>query len=190
MLPLNIDSLGPAYYVGNLHKWTCAPKGSAFLWARPDKQSHIHPLVVSHFFEQGLAMEFGWQGTRDFSSWLSVPRALRYMAEIGWTAVMAHNHAMAVWANQLLCARWGARSISPVDGSMLGSMATVSLPPPMDRLPNEDVLELQQELHDQHRIEVPIITWAGRNYVRPCCQIYNVADDIYRLADAIKLGAV
>jgi isopenicillin-N epimerase len=190
MLPLDIQTLSPAYYAGNLHKWTCAPKGSAFLWVRPDKQSPIHPLVVSHFFEQGLAKEFGWQGTRDISAWLSVPRALRFMAEIGWNAVMTHNHAMAVWANQFLCQRWNVKSISPVDGSLLGSMATVLLPPPLDQLPVEDVLKLQQNLHDQHRIEVPIMTWSGRNYVRPCCQIYNVAADIHRLADAIKPGAV
>jgi isopenicillin-N epimerase len=185
MLPLDIQTLGPAYYAGNLHKWTCAPKGSAFLWVRPDKQSRIHPLVVSHFFEQGLAKEFGWQGTRDISAWLSAPRAMRYMAEIGWEVVMAHNHAMAVWANQFLCARWNVKSISPMDGSLLGSMATVPLPAPLDKLPNKEVLELQQSLHDRHRVEVPIMTWAGRNYVRPCCQIYNVADDIHRLADAI-----
>ncbi len=186
MLPLDIQTLRPAYYAGNLHKWTCAPKGSAFLWVRPDKQSRIHPLVVSHFFEQGLAKEFGWQGTRDISAWLSVPRALQYMSEIGRDEVMAHNHAMAIWANQFLCSQWNVKSISPMDGSLLGSMATVPLPPPLDQLPNKDVLELQQKLHDQHHIEVPIMTWAGRNYVRPCCQIYNVADDIHRLADAIS----
>jgi isopenicillin-N epimerase len=42
-LPLNVQALAPAYYAANLHKWTCAPKGSAFLWVRPDKQSRIHP---------------------------------------------------------------------------------------------------------------------------------------------------
>jgi isopenicillin-N epimerase len=189
-LPLNVQSLAPAYYAANLHKWTCAPKGSAFLWVRPDKQSRIHPLVVSHFFEQGLAKVFGWQGTRDISAWLSVPRALQYLSEIGWAAIMAHNHAMAVWADQFLCLRWNVHPISPIDGSLLGSMATVPLPPPLDHLPNEDVLKLQQRLHDQYHIEVPIMIWAGRNYVRPCCQIYNVANDIHRLADAIKPGAV
>jgi isopenicillin-N epimerase len=186
MLPLEIEKLSPAYYAGNLHKWGCAPKGSAFLWIRPDKQAGIHPLVISHFLNSSLSQEFGWQGTRDISSWLSIPRAIQYMADIGWPRIMAHNHAMAVWANQFLCAEWNVGSISPIDGSMLGSMATVPLPPPLDRLPLEGVLKIQQQLHDQFRVEVPIMTWAGLNYVRPCCQIYNIAEDVHRLGDSVK----
>jgi isopenicillin-N epimerase len=190
MVPLNIEALGAAYYAGNLHKWTCGPKGSAFIWVRKDRQAEIHPLVVSHFFEQGLAKEFGWQGTRDISAWLSVPRALEFMAQIGWEKIMTHNHAMAAWAHQFLCARWTVEAISPLDGSLLGSMATVPLPAPLDRLPLEEVQKLQQSLHDRDRVEAPIMTWGGRNYVRPCCQIYNSAEDVHRLASAISVGAV
>src|SRR5262245_64152517 len=46
-LPLRIDDLGADVYAGNCHKWLCAPKGSGFLWARPEHQDWIEPLVVS-----------------------------------------------------------------------------------------------------------------------------------------------
>jgi selenocysteine lyase/cysteine desulfurase len=29
------------------------------------------------------------------------------------------------------------------------------------------------------------LRWAGRTCIRPCCQIYNLAEDFHRLADAI-----
>jgi isopenicillin-N epimerase len=108
MLPLEVPKIGAAYYTGNLHKWPCAPKGCAFLWVRPDRREGVHPLVVSHHFGEGLAREFGWQGTRDLSAWLTAPRALEFMAELGWEAVRTHNHAMAVWVQQ----RWAIDRIN------------------------------------------------------------------------------
>lgn len=186
MLPLNVQSTGAAYYAGNLHKWACCPKGSAFLWARPDRQARVHPLVISHLFEQGFAKEFSWQGTRDLAAWLAVPRALEFMVDLGWERVMEHNHAMAVWANHMLCQRWGVISISPPVGRMLGSMATVPLPAPLDHLPAQEVPPLQQRLYSEFRVEVPIVHWGGRNFVRPCCQVYNSPADYQRLGDVIS----
>jgi isopenicillin-N epimerase len=185
MVPLNVPAIGAAYYAGNLHKWACCPKGSAFIWARPDRQAGIHPLVISHYFGEGFEREFSWQGTRDMSAWLTVPRALQFMADLGWERVMGHNHAMAVWVNQMLCDRWGVQSLSPPDGQMLGSMATVPLPVPLDRLPRPEIPAFQQRLYSEHHIEIPVVSWGGRNFVRPCCQVYNVAADYERLADVI-----
>jgi isopenicillin-N epimerase len=185
MLPLNVPSLGAAYYAGNLHKWACAPKGCAFLWVRPDLQAGVHPVVVSHYLGEGLAREFGWQGTRDISGWLAVPRAIEFMSELGWNKVMAHNHAMAAWAHQMLCEAWSVEPVTPIDGSMLGSMATVALPPALSAISEADVAVAQQKLYDQFRVEAPLMRWGGRTYVRPCCQVYNVPEDYQRLAAAI-----
>ena len=186
MVPLKVAELGAAYYAGNLHKWACAPKGSAFLWVRPDKQPDIHPLIISHYFGEGFNREFSWQGTRDMSNWLSIGHALAFMSELGWDRVMTHNHAMAAWVQRLLCESWNVAPISPADGSMLGSMATVPLPPPLDRLSQQEVFVLQQRLHDEFKLEVPIVCWGGRIFVRPCCQVNNSADEYRRLVTVVN----
>ena len=77
-LPLDLASMGADVYAGNCHKWLCAPKGSGFLWARPEHQGWIEPLVISwgYYDDAGFGERHGWQGTRDPSAYLSVPAAI------------------------------------------------------------------------------------------------------------------
>lgn len=186
MVRLNVAALGAAYYAGNLHKWACGPKGSGFLWVRRDRQKAVHPLVISHFLDEGFTREFNWQGTRDFGAWLSVPRALEFFADLGWDRVMDHNHQLAIWTQAFLAQRWGVEPVSPLDGRMLGSMATIPLPPPLDHLEQPAIDFLQRRLYDAHRIEAPLLRFADRTFVRPCCQLYNSPADYERLGDAIE----
>ena len=185
MLPLNVESVGATYYAANLHKWCCAPKGTAVLWVAPSHQSRVHPAVISHNLDGGFAREFAWQGTRDKSAWLSAPAALAFLAGLGWDAVRDHNHAMAVWAHRHLLERWRVEPISPVDGSLLGSMAAVRLPGRLAELDASGLMALQQTLHDEHRIEVPFIWWPTGAMLRVSAQAYNTADEYARLGDVI-----
>ena len=185
MVPFDVPSVGAAYYTGNLHKWAAAPKGTGFLWVHPDKQPQIHPLVVSHHYGEGFVAEFGWQGTRDLAAWLAAPRGLAFMADLGWDRVMDHNHQLATWAHRMLCHKLGVQPISPLDGSLLGSMATLRLPGALAAMTDPQAQALQRRLYDEFRIEVPIMQWSGGCYIRPCSQVYNAAADYHRLAEAI-----
>ncbi len=186
MLDLDVPAIGAAWYTGNLHKWVCAPKGSAFLSAQERLRDRLHPAVISHYFGEGFRQEFDWQGTRDISAWLTTPAAIAFLAELGWSEVRAHNHAMAVWAQQYLCGKWGVEPISPLDGSLLGSMCTVPLPPPLDRLSVDEGKALQQRLYTEHQVEVPIVRFGERTYVRPCWQVYNTSSEAERLAEVVS----
>lgn len=196
MVPLNIESLGRAgvsYYAGNLHKWTCAPAGAGFIWVRSDRQTGVHPTTISHFLDESFVNEFNWQGTRDITPWLCVEDALQVMGGFGWPQVMRHNHEFAVWLQQMLCERWQVEPNTPLDGCMLGSMATVNLPA-QQKLQRRfgDFISMRNWLYDEHRIEVPVVDWptgTGNWRVRPCCQIYNRPEQYEHLADAV-LNAV
>jgi isopenicillin-N epimerase len=183
VLDLNIESIGAAYYTGNLHKWLCAPKGSAFLWVRPDRQKGIHPNTISHFLDEGFANEFNWQGTRDISAWVGAKDSVEFMASLGWPRIKQHNHAMAIWVQAMLCQKWGVEPLTPLDGSMLGAMASVPLPDGVRRFGTVEAL--QAVLFNEHRFEVPVIDFDGRWLVRPCCQVYNTAGQYERLGKVV-----
>jgi isopenicillin-N epimerase len=175
-------------WTGNLHKWPCALRGCAVLSVRPDVAATIHPPVISHYLDEGFAREFDWQGTSDPVPWLLAGEAIAFMDRFGgWPVVRAHNHALAVDAQRLLCEAFEVEPISPLDGSWLGSMATVRLPDrlqPREGGPTPEVV--QAELLRAARIEVPILDFVGIRYLRVSCHAYNEAGEYQKLADVVR----
>ena len=49
-----------------------------------------------------------------------------------------------------------------------------------------DLVALKARLYDQFRIEVPMIEWNGRNYLRLSVQAYNSQEDIDVLLEGLK----
>ena len=82
-VPLDMRALGADWYTGNCHKWLCAPKGSAFLYAAPNRQQDLHPVTISHGFGNGYLAEFDWTGTRDPSAYLATDVAIDFHARLG-----------------------------------------------------------------------------------------------------------
>jgi hypothetical protein len=184
MLDVRVEDLGCDYWTGNLHKWCCAPKGTAVLWVSPERRATVAPMTVSHFAGEGLDAEFDWQGTRDMAPWMVAGTAIDFMAELGWDRVRAHNRQMAAWVHRMLCERWELEPVSPADGSMLGSMCTVPLPAEIPARFGSPA-EFQEALYRAHLIEVPVIEFGGRWHVRPSAQVYNRAEQYDLLAQAV-----
>ena len=78
---LDLSAIGADWYVGNCHKWLCAPKGCGFLWAAPERQKDLHPVTISHGFGKGFLAEFDWTGTTDRSAFLCVATAIDFSIE-------------------------------------------------------------------------------------------------------------
>jgi isopenicillin-N epimerase len=193
MLPLDLDTLGAAYYTGNAHKWLCTPKGSAFLHVRRDRQPGMHPLVISHGYNAtGLDRsrfqhEFGQTGTVDATAILCIPEALRFLTGLfgSMPALMAHNHALAVEGRARLAQTLGLALPCPAE--MLGSLATLVLPLPP--LTDPQALDpIQDRLWHDHGIEIPVISWISPAFrgVRIAMQAYNDLGQVDRLAEALR----
>ena len=194
MVEMNLRTLRPAYCTGNLHKWVCAPKGAAFLWAREDKQAALQPPVISHGNNRTrpgyseFQDRFDWAGTFDPTAWFCVGDAIRWMGKLlpgGWSELRARNHALVVSARRVLCERLGAEA--PCPESMLGAMATIPLPKYFQSVRRRaDKIDAEQLcLYDRFSIEVPFNRVGSTRYFRISAQVYNAFSDYERLANAI-----
>ena len=193
MLPVSLRDIGAAYYTGNCHKWLCAPKGAAFLHVRRDRQRGLVPLVVSHGHNSPrtdrsrFRLEFDWTGTVEPSAMLCIPESLRFLEGLfpgGLTGLMAHNHASAVTAQQLLCRRLGIPAPCPPE--MLGAMTSIPLPDGAPGGPPLYLDPLQKALFEQ-RIEVPIFPWPAppKRLLRVATPAYVSRGDVERLVAAL-----
>lgn len=196
MLPLNLTRLRPAYYTGNLHKWVCAPKGAAFLWARGDRQADLQPAVISHGNNRprpghsGFQDRFDWAGTLDPTPWFCVGEAIRRLGRLlpgGWRELRKRNHELAVRARRLLCERLKVGPPSPEN--MLGSMAAIPLPERFQGAPRSGKIDSEQlRLYDEFGIEVPFFRIGNpeRRYFRISTHIYNTLAECEYLAEALQ----
>ena len=214
MVPLDLRALGAAgaaYYTGNGHKWLGAPKGTAFLWVRRDRQATIRPLAISHGANASrpgrsrFRLEADWVGTTDPTPWLCLPTAIRFLGGLlpgGWSELMARQHDLAVAGRKLLLEALGTET--PAPDQMLGSMATVLLPSepsgrgaptPSTALSPLDHDPFQVLLRERFGIEVPVLPWPQvwaaddppqRRILRISAAPYDTIGEISYLADALR----
>ncbi len=142
-------------------------------------------MTIRHFYTQGFIKEFDWQGTRDITSILCAAIAVQWGEKIGWKHIRNHNHSLAVSMQSKLIDAWKSESLSPIDGSMIGSMATVQLPIGFP-LVEKTTDAMRTWIYDQYQIEALIIPWQDRTVVRISAQLYTQLDDIDRLIQAVE----
>ncbi len=183
-IPLNLADLGADFYVGACHKWICAPKGSAFLYARRDVQPLLAPLVVSWGWEaeqpgpSRFVDEHEWQGARDIAAFLAVPAAIDFLQEHSWTTVQQECHALAAAARSAIEGFTSLPGLSPDASTWYGQMVSISLP-------IADPVGSQRRLYTEFGIEAPIHLWNGRSLLRVSVQGYNRRSDIEALISAV-----
>jgi len=178
---LDLGVLGADWYVGNCHKWLCAPKGSAFLWAAPDRQAGLHPLTISHGFGQGFRAEFDWTGTRDSSACLAIPTALDFHQRLGGEALRVRNIALAAEGARLLADRLGTEV--GTTGTFAGAMGVVRVPvaaPPTV----EWAQRLRRKLLEA-RTDAPVHALDGAIWLRISAHAYNELADYAALATIV-----
>ncbi len=186
-IDLDLPTLGADFYVGNCHKWLMSPKGAAFLYARPEQQHRLEPLVVSwgwgdHAWGRGnspFINHHQWLGTNDVAAYLAVPDAIQFRQDHDWDSVQARCHERVRISAEAISALTQLPPLSPWDARFVGQM--VALP-----LPDIDPVWLKTRLIEDYSIEVPITEHQGQALIRVSVQGYNTPADLDALTAALS----
>ena len=178
---INLDAMGADYYTGNLHKWVGNAKGSAFMFARPERQDALDPLVVSHGWNREHSESskfldyFSWTGTHDPAAYLTAPTAIEFQQQHHWPAVRAACHNLLLEAQGRILELSDQQPLSP--DSFWVQMCSIPAPGKAERY---------KDMWDKYRIIVPIFEWNGITVVRVSIQAYSTPKDVERLVSVIE----
>lgn len=185
-IPVDLQKLGADVAFGNCHKWMLSPKGAAFLYVREDLQHLVDPLIVSWGFNPTPETTTGsrfvdllqWTGTKDPSAALTVPAAIQFMEEHHWDAVRTKSHELLRSGLEQICELVKMPPLYPLDSDFYFQMGIAPLPA-------SNLAVLKSRLYDEYKIEVPLVQWQDRQFVRISVQGYNSQSDVDALVAAL-----
>jgi isopenicillin-N epimerase len=184
-ISLDLSTLQADIYTGACHKWMMAPKGCSFLYVKSGLQHLFDPLIISWGYESAAPSHSQFldyhqmQGTRDFSAFLTVPKAIEFMHTHKWEEVAAHCRGLARDNYKRFCDLLGSQPIRPDNEDFHLQICSV----PINTTRPE---ELNQLLFDKYRIEVPVMRQDGKVFLRYSVNAFNDQQQLDTLYDALQ----
>lgn len=184
-ISLDLTELDADFYTGACHKWMLTPKGSSFLYVKRAFQNALNPLVVSWGYRADFPghsqfLDYHqFNGTRDFSAYLTIPEAIDFMKSNDWWSWAETNRNLVHEWLPRLCALVGSTPLAPVTDEFIGQMGSIPVR-------CKDPFELKNILYTEFRIEIPVMTQNGQSYVRFSINSFNNEQDLEKLEQALK----
>ncbi|CAH0200181.1 aminotransferase class V-fold PLP-dependent enzyme [Microbacterium foliorum] len=177
---------GGDWWFGNLHKWPCAPRGSALLVTTAPDRDDLWPLIDSWAANEPYPERFDTQGTIDATTYLATPASIDFIeTEFGWANT---RHAMAQMADagaEIIAE--GLRPYGDEDPltplpSPVPSMRLVRLPLGLGST-REEADALRMDLLDATGVETAFTSFRGIGYFRLSAHLYSEASDFEAFVD-------
>lgn len=171
---------GGDWWFGNLHKWPCAPRGSALLVTHAEDRDDLWPLIDSWGAQERYPERFDTQGTMDTTSYVAAPRAIDFVErEYGWARARETMTALADHGAAVIGAALQPYVDAPVAtdvGLPVVSMRLLRLPDGLGR-DRTDADELRLRLLDLAGVESAFTSVAGVGYLRLSAHLYTEPRD-------------
>ncbi|HEX5001671.1 MAG TPA: aminotransferase class V-fold PLP-dependent enzyme [Bacteroidia bacterium] len=184
-IPLDLNTLGADIYTGACHKWMMTPKGSSFLYVTKEMQEQFDPLVISWGYESDTPSSsrfldyHQFNGTRDFSAFLTIPASIAFMQKYNWNKVSLSCRRLVKENVSRFNALLDAVSLCPVTDEWLGQMCSF-------QLKCKDPAELHTILFEKYNVEIPVMRHRDQIYIRYSINAFNSQDDLDILFNALS----
>ncbi|MEU8591190.1 aminotransferase class V-fold PLP-dependent enzyme [Streptomyces sp. NPDC048664] len=189
LLAAPLDGVTCDFWIGNLHKWACAPRGTAALVARGPLRDRLHPLIDSWGAAEPYPDRFDQQGTVDATAYLAAPAAIDFVERTwGWDTARAYMDGLADHGAQVIGAAFARLADAGTDA---GALADVGMPVPgmrLVRLPDglgRDRLDadgLRDRVARELAVEAAFTSFDGIGYLRLSAHVYNTPADYEHFA--------
>lgn len=191
-IDLDLKELDADIYFGACHKWMLTPKGSSFLYVKRALQNLFDPLIISwgydaEFPSHSQFLDYHeFNGTRDFSAYLTIPVALEFLKKNNWEEEKKKCKTMIREVYPEASKILGTQPICPLTDEFLGQMCSI----PVN---TANPIELKNLLYDKYRIEIPVMKSSAsfmqrpnQIFIRISLQAYNSMSDVEKLFEALK----
>jgi len=161
------------------------PKGCSFLYVKRELQAKIDPLVISWgyksaFPSHSLFLDYHqMQGTRDFSAFLTVPKALAFMQENNWKAISSSCKQLVRNNAKRFCDLFNSQAFCPITEEFLGQMFSIPIQ-------CNEPEKLQKHLFEKYHIEIPVMRLEDRVFIRYSINAFNTQANLDQLYEALK----
>lgn len=171
---------GGDWWFGNMHKWPCAPRGSALLVTRDVDRQELWPLIDSWGAPEPFPARFDTQGTIDATTYLSTPAAVQFVErEYGWARTRETMSALADHGADVIAAALQPYVSEDARVRLPGevpAMRLVRLPDGLGRT-REEADALRMTLFDRVGVETAFTSFEGRGYYRLSVHLYTDSSD-------------
>jgi isopenicillin-N epimerase len=184
-IDLDLRTLQADYYTGACHKWMMTPKGSSFLYVKKEFQNALDPLVISWGYEAAMpsSSQFldyhQFNGTRDFSAYLTIPKAIAFMEENNWKSVSADCRKLVRDNAPRFAELLGTAPLAPLTDEFFGQLCSLEIK-------TNAPMQLKDLLYKEYKIEIPVMVHGDKVYIRYSINAFNDQGDLDLLYAALS----
>ena len=146
MMPLNLHDIGCDMYTSSPHKWLQAPKGTGFLFVRPEVQDRLWNTIATEGWEHPelKAERFQRIGSSNVPTLAGLRASIDLANSIGMDRIERRHRQLA---DRMLAemTRRGAESWTSPDPAMRCAIVTVNVPP-LNRMQMETWMWRQKKI--------------------------------------------